>query len=98
MLFVNNSDTRGTSGGREERGLLKKAWRKLYNRESFTGTLTKAVTNKKFRPPFQWAAHKGGAFMHEFGAYAPNITGCGATLRERRFFSLTFEQRSALFA
>ena len=36
--------------------------------------------------------------MYEFGAYAPNITGCGATLRERRFFSLTFEQRSALFA
>ena len=53
MLFVNNSDTRGTSGGRGERGLLKKAWRKLYNRESFTGALTKAVTNKKFRPPLQ---------------------------------------------
>ena len=48
MLFVNNSDTRGG-----ERGLLKKAWRKLYNRESFTGALTKAVTNKKFRPPLQ---------------------------------------------
>ena len=90
MLFVNNSDTRGTSGGREERGLLKKAWRKLCNRESFSSALTKAVTNKKFRPPFQWAAHKGGAFMHEFGAYAPNITGSGQCPENRRFFLLTF--------
>ena len=55
MLFVNNSDTRGGERGGERgvRGLLKKAWRKLYNRESFTGALTKAVTNKKFRPPLQ---------------------------------------------
>ncbi len=47
MLFVNNSDTRGR-WGRGGRGLLKKAWRKLYNRESFTGTLTKVVTIKSF--------------------------------------------------
>ena len=49
-----------------------------------------AVTNKKFRQPFQWVAHKGGAFMHEFGAYAPNITGAGQHPENRRFFLLTF--------
>ncbi len=51
MLFVNNSDTRGGERGGERgvRGLLKKGLAKtFYNRESFTGTLTKVVTIKSF--------------------------------------------------
>ena len=42
---------------------------------------TKASSSRKVSPAFQWTPHKGGTFMHEFGAYAPNITGRGNTPR-----------------
>ena len=93
---------------------MKKAWRKLYNRESFSGRTAEMIADQRFRPPqtkavsgrkvspavthglgirqikvfvhlFKWVAHKGGAFMPEFGAYAPNITGCGAEPRRTAF-------------
>ena len=70
-----------------------------------TGSFSRSCTDRGIKQPksfarlFKWAAHKGIAFVHEFGAYAPNITGFGATPRESAFLFLSFsEQCEALFA
>ena len=92
--------TRGVRAGETFEKVSPAPFQNFKTERLFRDARTKAVSSRKVSSTFfKWAAHKGIAFVHEFGAYAPNITGFGATPRESAFllelfFALTRSKKS----